>query len=611
MCGIYAYIGKGAVEEVVNGIKRLEYRGYDSAGISFIGTINENLRKYSQNIFLFDSGLFAVKEEGQVDNLVEITKSIDADGEIAIGHTRWATHGKPSIENSHPHISNDGMWAIVHNGIIENYDKLKNKLEGYQFKSQTDSEVVAGLLQKFFNGNPLDTLCKVCGMLKGSYALSVIFAGQPKTIYVARKNSPVVVGCGEDFGVVCSDVNSMGQTNERFVLEDGQFAVVETNSVKIFDKNQNQIKLNSIKNNKVEESLLGDYPHFMIKEIEEIPNSIIKTASEYNSFEKFDKALPKEVIEKTKNVIIIGCGTAYHASLMGCDVLEKECLIQGNVFIASEFINKAFLWKEDTLAIFVSQSGETADTLKALRLCKEKNLATISITNVKNSTICNESDYLLYTSAGQEIAVASTKAYNSQVAMFHMLSAYIQAVKSGEDKIFKEYRKLCLIAKKIKAFKNKGWCREISKQIKSSESLYMIGRGLDYITAMEASLKLKEISYIHSEALPAGELKHGTISLVTSQTYVFVFANEKKLLDKSLANLSEVASRGGKIILLSQFDIKLGDKNVEVIALPKAEEKYMPLVSIVCMQLVAYYTSLELGYNPDKPRSLAKSVTVE
>lgn len=615
MCGIYGHVGINAVNEVMQGIKRLEYRGYDSAGIAFVGRLTDK-DEYHQNVFQYEQ-LKVVKEKGQVDKLVKVVEELNAEGEIAVGHTRWATHGEPNILNSHPHISENGRWAVVHNGIIENYLELKNMLVDYHFKSDTDTEIISALLQKHFKGDTLFTLKKVCSLLKGSFALAIVYYGEPNKIYVARQNSPVVVGKGENFGVVCSDINSLSSVEEAFVLENGQFAIVEKEGLKIYDKDLNQCQIPSIDTLEIEENMLGEFQHFMRKEIEEIPLAIEKTICQYNSCAKFDACLSKEVVKDIQEIILIACGTAYHASLMGKNILERDCGIRATALVASEFIADEFLWNKNTLAIFVSQSGETADTLKALKICKEKGLKTLAITNVKNSSICYEADFLIYTCAGKEVAVASTKAYNSQVAIFHMLGAYLNVVKNQkeENSIFEEYKNLCLVCSTIDVKKIEPLCKEISYQIKDSKSIYMIGRGNDFRTALESSLKLKEISYIHCEAYPAGELKHGTISLITPQTYIFAFSNEIKTKDKAMANIQEVVSRGGKVILLTSFDDiereKRGDKFYKIIKLPKVEEKYLPLVAVVYMQLIAYHTSLSLGINPDKPRSLAKSVTVE
>ncbi len=591
MCGIFGFIGSHAIAQVMGGLKRLEYRGYDSAGIAYIK--NENIK--------------ALKAKGQVLNLVSLVESADEESSVALGHTRWATHGVPSVENCHPHISKNKMWALVHNGIIDNHAELKKDFKDYPFKSQTDSEVVVALLERLFDGNPLTTFKKVCQKLSGSYAFGVIYKGLPDRIFVARKNSPVVVGYGDDFGLICSDVNSLGSNCNAYVMGNNEFAVVKKGAIEVFDQNLCPMNVKFSLFDQTADIGMGDYPHFMLKEIKEIPLAIEKTACLYNNMTAFQKALPLEVLHSADEILIIACGTAYHASLMGKKILEERFGVRVSVEIASEFLSKPFVWGNGTLAMFVSQSGETADTLKSLQRCKEMGLNTLAITNVENSSICFEADFVLYTSAGKEVAVASTKAYNSQIAIFHMLSAYY----SGDDEVlFEESGRLCEVAGVISRLLADEICKEVANDIKHSESLYMIGRGQDYVTAMESSLKLKEISYIHSEACPAGELKHGTISLITPQTFVFAFVSEVETRKKAMSNIAEVVSRGGKVILLTPFDDVIGEFE-RVITLPKVQEKYLPLVSVVFMQLIAYYTACRLKLNPDKPRSLAKSVTVE
>ena len=615
MCGIYGYVGYNATNETLLGIKKLEYRGYDSAGIAFYNNsfkLNDNIKNFTNNIKTFKNGFNIIKEEGEINKLEKIFNCLNPKSGIAIGHTRWATHGKPSVENAHPHYSENGNWIVVHNGIIENYLELKNTLTGTKFSSCTDTEVVAMLLSKHFNGDVMETIIKVCSMLIGSYALAIIYAPDPNKIYVAKLNSPCVVGYGKNFGVVCSDLNAVTKAEKLFVLNNHNFAVVEKNCVTIFDKDKNEIKLKETKpTNLIGSNELGNYPHFMLKEIMEIPNAITKTVAEYNTFNKIRKELPKSLIKQTKNILIIACGTAYHAGLIGKKLFEENCGIKTDVEIASEFRYNNFKPNKNTLTIFVSQSGETADTIKAVKMSKAYGLKTVAITNVKSSSICFEVDYCLYTSAGPEIAVASTKAYNCQVTMFYLLSAYINAVKTEvPELVFEESKKLIQIANVIKNNNIAPICKEIANNIKNCLSVYMIGRGMDYYTAQEAGLKLKEISYIHCEAYPAGELKHGTISLIDSEKFVFAFITQELTKEKTLSNVNEVISRGGKVIVFSQFNINQPNF-FKFVKLPSVEELYMPLVLVTYMQQIAYHTSLAVGNNPDKPRSLAKSVTVE
>lgn len=610
MCGIYGYIGKNSINEVVSGLKRLEYRGYDSAGIAFIGdNIDYEYTENNKHIKRFKK-LTIIKSEGQISNLEEeINKSLPI-GDIAIGHTRWATHGKPSTVNAHPHISKNGKWAIVHNGIIENYEELKKQFSFKRFVSDTDSEVIAHLLEKYYNGDVLSTLKDVCKMLKGSFAIAVLTSYDKDKIFVARYGSPVVVGYDEDTGVVCSDLNSIKVEKTAYLIEDNEFAVVGRGFANVYDEELKPKKLKNMADCEREErGGLGEYPHFMLKEIDEIPKAIVNTVNKYDSFEKMRAVLPLNLVRNTKKVLIIGCGTAYHAGLVGKRLFE-EVGIKTEVEIASEFRYNTFIPEKNTLAIFVSQSGETADTIKALTKCKENGLITLAMTNVKNSSICFASDRIIYTSAGAEIGVASTKAYNSQVALFYLIASYFKSVIFDDKNCFEiERENLVKVAKVIKQNKIHMLCKKIADEIYKSKSIYMIGRGFDYDLAREASLKLKEISYIHCEAYPAGELKHGTISLIDDETFVFSFVTQKSTMDKMLSSEKEISARGGKIIKLSQFDEN--NKVYFSVQLPQIDEKYMPLIGVVYMQLISYYTSVKLGNNPDKPRALAKSVTVE
>lgn len=616
MCGIYGCVGTDAVAKTLSGIKKLEYRGYDSAGISFFGygfKLNTQIKKYEKNIKCFASGLNIIKSQGEISKLEQIVNVVKPKSQIAIGHTRWATHGKPTCENSHPHYSENGNWVIVHNGIIENYVELKQQLTGLKFYSETDTEVVAKMLSYHFDGDVLNTIKTVCSKLTGSYAFAIIYAKTPDKIYVAKNNSPCVVGYGNNMGVVCSDLTSVEDIENLYVMPNKTFAQVSSTGVQVFDNDLNPIELIKVKKDKQNNTNnLNGYSHYMLKEIKEIPVAIENTVASYNCFEKVRKNLPKSIVKKTKEILIIGCGTAYNAGLMGKKIFEENLNIKTDVEIASEFRYKNFKPHKNTLAVFVSQSGETADTIKAVKLCKAYGLKTVAITNVKNSSICFEVDYCLYTNAGKEIAVASTKAYNCQVVMFYLLTAYFKAILCDkEDLVFEESKKLIEIAKLIKTNKPDNVCKSVAQEIKNSQSIYMIGRNTDYYLTLEASLKLKEISYIHCEAYPAGELKHGTLSLIDDNTFVFAFVTQTSVKEKTISNINEVVTRGGKVVVLSSYNLELDRKPYKFITLPKTNEYYMPLVAVVYMQLIAYYTSISLGINPDKPRSLAKSVTVE
>ncbi len=608
MCGIYGYIGKNSIKQVMEGIAKLEYRGYDSAGIAFLQegdeiACNDFVQKYDN--------LTVVRQKGQLKELKKIIDKLPLKSQLCIGHTRWATHGKPSISNSHPHVSDDGKWALVHNGIIENCKEIKSRLRNVNLKSETDSEIVVQYFAQIYNGSPLETLKKLCSSLQGSYAFAFISPMFPDKIFVAKNSSPVVVGADDESGVVCSDLNSMVGADEVYLLENGEFAVVEKGKATVYDNN---LKEKACKNLadviKEKQAGLGRYKHYMLKEIDEIPQAIVKTVKNYDQFDKIRKALPLTVARKIKRILIVACGTAYHAGLIGKYLFEEEGL-PVRCEIASEFRYNTFIQEKNMLAIFVSQSGETADTITALKLCKERGIPTLAITNVKNSSITFEADRVIYTNAGAEIGVASTKAYNSQLAIFYLLSAYFKAIKiNDKNLVAKETDSLIFTAQKIAGNKIKPLCRKIAQEIKNSLSIYMIGRGFDFNIAQEASLKLKEISYIHCEAYPSGELKHGTISLIDKDKFVFAFACNSKTYSKTISGVSEVASRDGKVILFSPFPTS--KKHLfRFVKLPQLEPRYYPIFVIVYMQLIAYYTSTVLGFDPDKPRSLAKSVTVE
>ena len=616
MCGIYGCIGKGAINLAMEGLKKLEYRGYDSAGIAFINNNKnnknylKNREKYQKNIKFINKNLICVKEKGEINLLDNILNNLNFNSNIAIAHTRWATHGQANIENAHPHLSNDGKWAVVHNGIIENYLALKKEIGHDLFQSSTDSEVVAHLLQIYYNGDAVATLCEVCKKIEGSFALAVIFEGEEESIFVARKNSPAVVGFDGQCGVVCSDIGSMPKLENVFVLEEESVCKLKKDEAVFFDFEMNKKELTTVQ---IDEEFLstekGAFPHYMLKEIAEIPQSIEKTGFIYRNFVNFSTSLAPQEFKGFNSFLIIGCGTAYHAGLVGQMTIEKECKLRCDCLLASELGNREFLYKSDTLAIFVSQSGETADTLKAVMLCKEKGLKTMAVTNVKNSSITRLCDYVLFTAAGKELAVASTKAYNCQVALLSLFSAYIAQLNGKKNSVEKRYEEILKISKLIENLEIDEFAKQIANDIKESQSLYMIGRGADYLLAMEGALKLKEISYIHCEAYPAGELKHGTLSLIEENVFVFAFANDKKNLGKLISNAKEVVSRKGKVIFVSPYETD--EEFYCKIQAEEVEEIFIPLYNVVLMQKIAYYTAILLGRNPDKPRGLAKSVTVE
>lgn len=589
MCGIFGIVSnKNIIKGTLTGISNLEYRGYDSAGIGYIDK----------------DKISVIKEVGEIKNLITSVDQINPSSTTAIAHTRWATHGSPNKENAHPFVTSDGRFCLVHNGIIENYAELKNTTNS-TYTSTTDSEVILSLIEKYYNGDMLSTINYVCRLLKGSYALAILSAYEPNKIYVCKNISPCVVGVGENGSRVCSDINGIGKVEYAYILGDKNIATLCPDSIHIYDDELNEIHLNQVKIDYSSSNSLGEYHHFMRKEIYEIPATIKNTYLNYSTFNSLKNSLPD--LNQFNNIIIIGCGTAYHSGLIGTKILELNSNLHIRCEIASEFIYSNTYIDSKTLAIFVSQSGETADTLKALQIAKNRGATTLAITNVKNSSITFHADYCLYTYSGSEVAVASTKAYIGQLTIFYLLGAIFSNNEKTYEKIIRDLTSLSVNIN-IPTLENTAI--DISNDIYNQHDVYMVGRDLDFVTATESSLKLKEISYIHSEAYPSGELKHGTISLIEDGTFVFVFMTEKDLIEKSINNALEVISRGGKVITISQYDISIPEV-YKSIKLSKFDDYYMPLYSIVLMQLVAYHTSIRKGLNPDKPRSLAKSVTVE
>lgn len=591
MCGIFGIVSKkNIVEDTLLGIANLEYRGYDSSGIGY-----------------FNNGKISViKEVGEIKNLISAVHDKNISSTTAIAHTRWATHGAPTKENSHPFVSENGEFCLVHNGIIENYEELKT-LTNSAYSSDTDSEVILKLIEKDYDGDLLQTLRKVCNQLVGSYAIAVLSKYNPDTIYVAKHISPCVIGVGNNEIRLSSDINGIGNVNYVNILENDNIAILSPTKVEIYDKNLNIIELEKIKRPVNATIDKGGFNHFMRKEIYEIPATIKNTCLNYSDIADMLDTLPFEVLKTTVNILIVGCGTAYHAGLVGKKLLEKYTKLNIQCEIASEFIYSNINIQKDTLAIFVSQSGETADTLKALQIAKEKGCTTLAITNVKNSSITFSADYCIYTYAGAEVAVASTKAYIGQLTILYLLSAYF----SQDINLFKNiHYQLNELAINLDINSLESIAIDIANDIYKEHDIYMIGRDFDHILAMESSLKLKEISYIHSEAYPSGELKHGTISLIENETFVFVFLTEKHLIEKSVSNALEVISRGAKVITVSNYDINIPSTHLNI-KLNTNNESSMPIVAVVLMQLIAYHTSIKKGLNPDKPRALAKSVTVE
>lgn len=607
MCGIIGYIGtKKAKPILINGLLRLEYRGYDSAGIA---TIENN-------------GIKIMKEKGRIANLEAMDGINTLEGTIGIGHTRWATHGKPSATNSHPHYDNDNIFAVVHNGIIENYHELRKFLEenDYTFFSDTDTEVIPNLINFYYKKEKdfLKAVKVACDDLKGSFALEILCKFYPDNMIVVRQDSPLVIGKGLDENYISSDIPAiLSFTKDFYFLNDREFAVLSRNNIVFYDNNLNEIKkpIKSIEWNTASAEKDG-YDDFMLKEIYEQPNSIRETIGSKLSENKIsfnDFEVSKDFLETINRIYIVACGTAMNAGLATKATFEKLCKIPTEVDIASEFRYRDPLIDKNTLCIFISQSGETADTIAALKLSKDKGAKTIAVANVIGSSITRESDYCIYTHAGPEIAVASTKAYTSQVVLLNILALYFAEVLdrvplSEIDAIKKE---LLELPKKAElALKNVAEVKDFANTVYKETDMFFLGRGLDYYVASEGSLKLKEISYIHSESYAAGELKHGPIALIENNVTVVGIITNPNLAPKTISNMQEVITRGAKTLVITNQKID-ESQFFKVINIPKTSTCLSPILSIIPLQLLSYYISKEKGLDVDKPRNLAKSVTVE
>lgn len=607
MCGIVGYVGqKECTKILLDSLSKLEYRGYDSAGIA-----------------VFDNGKIKTsKTKGRLDDL---RKKINSEGELngacGIGHTRWATHGEPSDINSHPH--GNARVTIVHNGIIENYKRIKEFLEskGYTFESQTDTETVAKLLDYYYKGdNPVECIKNVISDIEGSYALGILFKDYPDTIYATRKDSPLIVGKGEGESFIASDVPAiLKYTKDYYLLEEDEIAVLTDSEIRFLNKYGDSIEKDLITADFDEESAVkGGYEHFMLKEIHEQPNAVKMTITPRISDGMPDFSscgLTEEMLKNYKRIFVVACGTAMHAGTVGKYVIERLARVPVTVDVASEFRYRNPILDKDDLVILVSQSGETADTRAALRLAKNVGAATMSIVNVKGSSIARESDIVVYTHAGPEISVASTKAYMVQIAVFYLLA--FEMAHANKTISTEECKRLVSVMQRIpdmieEVLKLSDTCSYIASKLVNSENLLYIGRGLDYALSMEGSLKLKEISYIHSESYAAGELKHGTISLVTDAMPVIAVATQRELFDKTVSNIKEVKARGAKVVLVTHKCMSIDEEAADyIVKLPTIDDMLMPMLGVVPLQLIAYYTSVLRGNDVDKPRNLAKSVTVE
>ncbi len=608
MCGIVGYAGaKKAAPVLLNGLEKLEYRGYDSAGIAV--TDGKEIK--------------VVKARGRLKNLIDATAGGETlFGSVGVGHTRWATHGEPNFVNSHPHLSPNGRFAVVHNGIIENYLALRAFLteKGYSFRSQTDTEVIALLLEYYFDGDMMDCMRKVLNKLVGSYALGVLYLGESDRFYAVRKDSPLVIGLGDNENFIASDMPALLKHTRRFILlGDNELACVKSDEVTVLNRNFEQVIKEEFTADWDEEGAeKGGYPHFMLKEIHEQPKALRDTIFPRISGKKVcldETSLTEEYAKTIKKINIIGCGSAYHAGIIGKYFIERLARIPVEVDLASEFRYRVPIVSENTLTVIISQSGETADTLAALRESKRLGSRTLAIVNVVGSSIAREADDILYTRAGPEIAVATTKGYTTQVAALFLLGLYLSSVKNTvtPEKYDDLLGELCSLPDKVeRALENQNDVQFLASQYFSQENVFFIGRGMDYASALEGALKLKEISYVHAEAYPAGELKHGTISLIEDGLLVIAIAVDEKLFEKTLSNVKEVKTRKASVVALaSPKNEAVKNESDHLILLPKIHPLFAPVLTAVHLQLFGYYVAVARGCDVDKPRNLAKSVTVE
>ncbi len=609
MCGIVGYAGRRkAAPLLLDGLKKLEYRGYDSSGIA---------------VESGDGVIRAVKAKGRLSRLTELTSGGETlDGTVGVGHTRWATHGEPNDVNSHPHLSEKGRFAVVHNGIIENYLELKSFLteKGFSFISQTDTEVIAHLLEYYFEGDVLTCIRKVLNKLSGSYALGVLFNETPDVFYAVRKDSPLVVGLGENENFIASDMPALLKYTRSFILlADDEIACVSKDKVVVYNKNaEAEEKQPFFVDWDPETAEKGGYPHFMLKEIHEQPKAVRDTVMpriKENEIVLDDVVLTEEYVKNIKKINIVGCGSAYHAGIIGKYYIERVCRIPVETDLASEFRYRGPIADERVLTIIISQSGETADTLAALREAKRLKSKTLAIVNVVGSSIAREADNVLYTHAGPEIAVATTKGYTTQVVSLYLIGLYLAG--RLDSLSLTEYKEQLDSLKALpdnieKLLKTPETTQYLASLYYKNKDFFFIGRGMDYASALEGALKLKEISYIHAEAYPAGELKHGTISLIENGSPVIAVAVDKRLFEKTLSNIKEVKTRGAKVIAVASKENSAVENEAEyTLYIPDCHPLLAPVLTAVYLQLFGYYVAAIRGCDIDKPRNLAKSVTVE
>ncbi|MCI5535223.1 MAG: glutamine--fructose-6-phosphate transaminase (isomerizing) [Lentihominibacter sp.] len=609
MCGIVGYVGADhAKEKIIDGLKRLEYRGYDSAGIALP----------------IDGKIQIRKHVGEIRNLEKIIGEPEFDSAVGIGHTRWATHGAPSDLNSHPHGNSDNSIAIVHNGIIENYQEIKEWLArdyGVTFKSETDSEVIAHLIGIFYDGDLLEAVNKAVAEMRGAYAVCAIAAAEPDKIVAVRKDAPLVAGVGKGFNFIASDIPALLKyVRQVYLIENNETVVLTKDDIVIYNEEGRKVRRDVFNVTwDADAAEKEGYEHFMLKEIHEQPKGIYETLTrrinDDGSIRLDGISMTKEDIENFNKVYIVACGTAYHAGLVGKLVIEKMAHVPVEIDVASEFRYRDPFVDENTLFIAISQSGETLDTLAALREAKRKGARVLSVVNVVGSSVARESDDVFYTWAGPEIAVASTKAYTTQLICMYLLGLYMGKTKGTieDDYYDKVLSDLKALPDKVELLlKKEDEIAEIARKYHRREQVFFIGRGLDSGVSYEGSLKLKEISYINSFAIAAGELKHGTIALMEEETLVFALATQDFLYEKMVSNVEEIRARGARIISVAKEGrTEIEKVTDEVIYIPDCIDEVSPVLAVIPLQLFAYYVARERGCNIDKPKNLAKSVTVE
>ena len=607
MCGIVGYTGANSASPILlSGLRRLEYRGYDSAGVA----VNT------------PDGLKMVKASGHLDNLISLIREDELNGTAGIGHTRWATHGAPTDNNAHPHMSNDGRFAIVHNGIIENYAALREELVGcgFKFTSETDTEVIVHLLEHYYKGDAKRAVLKTAARLEGSYALGVVCSDYPDRLFAAKLASPLILGVGAGESFFASDVTALvSHTKNVIYMEDGEFAELSPDSIEVFDCTGRTVQKSVSRVVwDVEAAEKGGYEHFMLKEIMEQPRALKATIEPrlkngrvvLDEFEQFG-----EKLKDIKKIVITACGSAYHAGCVGRYVIEELCRIPVQTELASELRYRNPIIDESTLLIVISQSGETADTIAALKECKARGAVTLAIVNVVGSTIAKLADYVLYTWAGPEIAVATTKGYTTQIALLDLFAVWAadRLGKISEERYSELVEGISNLPERVqRAVDLNTHIPYLVQRYRGQSSMFFIGRNLDYAMCLEGSLKLKEISYLHSEAYAAGELKHGTIALIEQGRLVVALACQEALFDKLMSNVKEVKARGARVLAAAiEGNRRIFTEADDVIFVPETDALLLPVPEIVPLQLFAYYVAKENGCDIDKPKNLAKSVTVE